>query len=450
MKRAVAAEPSGRKTGRTGSAGAPVAGWTTVADLRARSRTAWDRGTLLHELLTPTDVYPRRRPLKRPTATQLREHYAAAHRWAADLRDGAGDYALETSAVGSRTIGTNEVPSGAIFGTVHNEIAFVGETRSAGRFVDLVRQLADADPVLRQWAAKRPLTLLDMGADALTAATVALWFRDNPAPGIYLRQLSLPGVHTKFVEAHRRVIDEMVALLEPGRAGTDSSEAKAAEPETAASDLPESIPAESIPAATGSAAARFARRHGFLTQPELVRFRLLDPSMSLAGAHPGRAIRDVTLTAGAFSTLDPAVQTVIVTENLTNFLALPELPATLAVFGAGYGFSAVRQARWLDRCEILYWGDLDTHGFRILDQLRSAHPHAHSLLMDIGTLLAHREFWGRESVPSRVDLTRLTPEETDVYAALRDGSYGPAIRLEQEQIRWDWAMDRIGRQRPGN
>ncbi len=45
-------------------------------------------------------------------------------------------------------------------------------------------------------------------------------------------------------------------------------------------------------------------------------------------------------------------------------------------------------------------GDLDTHGFHILDQLRSHHPHARSIVMDQETLLAHRDFWVREDSPS--------------------------------------------------
>lgn len=38
--------------------------------------------------------------------------------------------------------------------------------------------------------------------------------------------------------------------------------------------------------------------------------------------------------------------------------------------GAGYGWQALAQAKWLNQCEIYYWGNLDTHGFAILDRLR--------------------------------------------------------------------------------
>jgi hypothetical protein len=421
--------------------------------LRAQSWKAWGSGSLLRELLEPSAAYPRRRTLKRPTAAGLRSDYAIARSWAAELFAAAGHFTLETAEVGRTTIGSNLLPAAAVFATVDDEIAFVGKTHDAARFRELAAGLSGLDPELRRWALKRPLQLLGLGDAALTAARVALWFRDHPAPGIYVRQLSLSGVHTKFIEGHRRVIDEMAAVLAPEAVGSEQAEAGESEDDggvvevEAADDASESAEAPSVPETgdavlgSGSArtpAARFAARHGFLHPPELVRFRLLDADRPLLGE-----ALDITVTAEAFSTLRLPVQTVIVTENLVNFLALPERPGTLALFGAGYGFSALQDAAWLQDCEVLYWGDLDTHGFHILDQLRAAHPHVASVLMDEVTLLAHREAWGKEQSPSRAVLTRLTADEAGLYEALGSDTYGSAVRLEQELIRWDWAPDRL-------
>ena len=61
---------------------------------------------------------------------------------------------------------------------------------------------------------------------------------------------------------------------------------------------------------------------------------------------------------------------VFITENETNFLAFPPAADAMVVFGAGYGWEALARASWLHRCQLHYWGDIDTHGFAILDQLR--------------------------------------------------------------------------------
>ncbi len=407
------------------------------------SLTAWNRGSLLRELLEPTGAYPRRRALKKPTASELRDSYPAARTWAAELSAFGDAFNLETVEIGRNTIGSNQVPAAAVFARVDDEIAFAGKTRDSVRVVRLAESLSTIDAALRSWAVRRPLELLKLGDDALTAARVALWLTGNPAPGIFVRQLSMPGVHTKFVEKHRQTIDDMAAVLQAVlRAGIPAAEVPAEE-----SSLPDAglspEPASLGEAVLGSfsartPAARFARRHGFVHPPELVRFRMLDERMPTLGS-----ARDLTMTAEAFSTLRLPVSTVIVTENLVNFLALPDRPDALALFGAGYGFSALRNAAWLQECRVLYWGDLDTHGFRILDQLRAVHPHVSSVLMDEATLHAHREVWGSEPTPSSAELPRLTSEEALIYRALRDHVHGPAVRLEQELIRWDWAIERL-------
>ncbi|GAA1763543.1 DUF3322 and DUF2220 domain-containing protein [Pseudarthrobacter sulfonivorans] len=422
-------EPRAAASARAGQA----QGWTTLADLRAQSLKAWGSGSLLREVLDPGGLYPRRRPLRRPTAAALLREFAEARAWAAELLGAAGPFSMETSEVGRTTVGANQLPAAAVFASVEDEIAFVGKAKDAARFVELANGLCGLDAAFREWALRRPLKLLELGTDALTAGRVALWLQANPEPRIYLRQLSLPGVHTKFVESHRAVISELAAEL---RSRPDADEA--AEP---LAEFP-SEPAEPgsmlglTPARTP--AARFAARHAFLHPPELVRFRLLDPEIPLLGQ-----ARDLTVTAAAFSTLSLPITTVLITENLVNFLALPDRPDTLAIYGAGYGFSSLRDAGWLRDCEVLYWGDLDTHGFRILDQLRAVHPHVVSVLMDEATLLAHREAWVTEPSPSKASLSRLTAEESALYEGLRTDAFGTAVRLEQELISWDWALERL-------
>lgn len=65
-----------------------------------------------------------------------------------------------------------------------------------------------------------------------------------------------------------------------------------------------------------------------------------------------------------------------------------------------------------------YWGDLDTHGFAILNRLRAWLPQTQSFLMDRDTLLQHRDRWGQESKPTRARLAKLTDSEASLYADL--------------------------------
>lgn len=254
--------------------------------------------------------------------------------------------------------------------------------------------LQDRAPELVPLLAQRPREMLAVQEDLDRLLAVWQWMRTNPAPQIYLRQLPVPQVDTKFVERHRRILASWLA----GQWTTP---------------------------------ATFEANHGYLTRPLLIRFRVLDPALQVG------PFSDITVPVDQFTRWTPEGLTrVIVLENDITALALPPLPGTVAVFGRGYCFDALRTVPWLQdpHRQLIYWGDLDTHGFAILDQFRQAFPAVQSTLMDQETLLAHRFQWGREDKPVRRDLPHLTPAEHQVYDDLRQNRHQENLRLEQELI----------------
>lgn len=86
--------------------------------------------------------------------------------------------------------------------------------------------------------------------------------------------------------------------------------------------------------------------------------------------------------------------------------------------------------------EVIYWGDIDTHGFAILTQLRSFLPQAQPFLMDSDTFLRFRQFCGEEPEESRFTgkLNDLTQDESKFFDDLREGRLGFRPRLEQVRI----------------
>ena len=172
-----------------------------------------------------------------------------------------------------------------------------------------------------------------------------------------------------------------------------------------------------------------------------IRLRLLDPALpSLPGC---AGLPDITLDAASFADLALPIERVFITENEVNFLAFPPVARAIVLFGAGYGWDALARAGWLHRCHVHYWGDLDTHGFAILDQLRGHFPHAASLLMDRDTLLAHRPHWDQEPEPARHDLHRLTPDEATLFDDLRFDRLQARLRLEQERVGFGWLSTQL-------
>ena len=377
--------------------------WTTPTGLQAQVHKLWDRGLLLASVAGGESVFPRRLALKGPDSRALGERFSEVRDWIAGLVANEGLYRIEWRSVNHRVLGANRIPSAIWIDSLEQALGLIGKHRAAERFAGMVERTRETRAELIPWLAKRPLRALALAEEWPQLLAIIDWLSKHPRPEVYLRQVDLPGVHTKLIEGHRGVLAELFDLV---------------------------LPEEAIDA-THTGAFGFCRRYGFLDKPARVRFRMLDPTVRLL---PMASDQDITLTQAAFSSLAPPVTTVFITENEINFLAFPNVRDSMVIFGAGYGFANLATVHWLQEKNILYWGDIDTHGFAILNQLRGFFPHTVSFLMDRETLLAHRQFWGSEPQPQTGDLLRLTTEEQALYDQLRQHTWGVSVRLEQEKI----------------
>ena len=395
--------------------------WTRPADLRRQVQRLWDRGRLLSSLATREAMFPLRLALKRPNAAQLRDHFDEARSWSASLRS-MPHLRIAMREFRHRVSGANALPHEVWIDTLEDAAAVIGKRGEVAAFRRVVETTRARQPSLLPWIARRPLNASQLADDWNLLLDVVGWLQDHPRPGIYLRQMDVPGVHSKFVESRRGVIGELLNCVLP----------------------PESIDA------SAAGVAGFARRYGFRDKPERIRFRILDSTHALLPGDRDRSTgsQDVTLDATTFAALDTGVSRVFVTENEINFLAFPSIEGGMVVFGAGYGFESLRRARWLSRCRLFYWGDIDTHGFAILDELRSHFGRVESFLMDRATFDEFEPLWGTESSPLDRELSRLTAEEHALYDDLRFHRIGSNLRLEQERIGFEWVRSRLDRLLP--
>ena len=146
-------------------------------------------------------------------------------------------------------------------------------------------------------------------------------------------------------------------------------------------------------------------------------------------------LSDLQIPADDFARLDPpGVERIFITENDINGLAFPAVKNRWSFSDSVMAWSDWRHPRWMTAKRLYYWGDIDTHGFAMLDQIRHYFPHTRSLLMDLRTLMDHRPLWGKEQAPLNRDLPYLNPAEAAVYDGLRQNRWAPALRLEQERV----------------
>ncbi|BDH78180.1 hypothetical protein ATCC27039_23060 [Actinomyces naeslundii] len=240
------------------------------------------------------------------------------------------------------------------------------------------------------------------------------WLATHPASGLYLRQLPLAGMDTKWLETRRRVVVRLLGAVR----GEDARDV----------DL------------------------GLLTPPQhTVRVKVLDAGLAPSG------LRDLAAPVAELNRLWPASRAgdstsqpgrapaaVIIMENLTTFLALEDRPGTVALWGAGYAVDAVRDLDWVLRARrLLYWGDIDIDGLTILARLRTRLPQVRSILMGPEVL----ERYAALVVPDpaadkherRSPPEGLTASERRAWEVVsRHGT-----RLEQERVAWPHANEEI-------
>ena len=394
--------------------------WTTPADLRRQVQRYWDSGRLLAAGFTSDTkaepLFPLELRLRGPDTRALSERFEEVRQWIRELErelEGESRYAIEWREINHRLLGRNRVPARIVVPGEREALELIGKTDDAARFRSLAAVTLRKLPELGGWLARRPLVALQNAADWERILAVLLWFRGHPRSGLYLRQLDIAGVDTKFIEVRKPLLAELLDIVLPAEALTLS--------------------------AAGAAGQRnFEARYGLASKPPQVRFRILDGRLAIQG------LTDLAVPAREFAALDLPVERVFITENEINGLAFPAVPGSLVIFGLGYGLDRLSEVRWLHRRALHYWGDIDTYGFHILDRLRVRFPDAQSFLMDRETLLEHAPLWVRESNAYDGELPRLNAAERALYDDLRHNGLGERVRLEQERIPYGWLQRALG------
>ena len=386
--------------------------WTTARMIVERLERRWQSGEILAARLNGEALFPMEIRLRRPSPREIAEQFGEVSDWARELAGASREvrssgFELRRETLNNRVQGANALPVSAVIPSEIDALDLIGKRRAAARFQALADETLARHPALRDWLARRPHRALEHASEWGRVLAVLDWFLAHPRPALYLRQLDIPSVDTKFIESHRKLLGELLDIV-----------------------LPEDAVDRSM---TGVKA--FSRRYGLRTEPPLVRFRFLDPTLYLQGC-----FSDISLPPEEFAGLRSAAQRVFITENRVNGLAFPNCPGAMVVFGLGYGLERLSEIPWLRKLDVYYWGDIDTHGFGILNRLRTSLPHAKSFLMDRETLEAHSRLWGREPAGGRYkgDTSRLTPAEAAVYEDLHTDRLGERVRLEQERVSYGW------------
>ena len=373
----------------------------TPQDIRAKALRYWNNYAYHRRFLSGETWQVLDIAFGKPSGRELLNEFASISKALQDLHASSKTtlgygYRIDFEPVAHRQLGEQHLPGRIYFDSEQDFLRFIGKQKDATQFKQLAQQTLAQYPAFAEVLRDKPRWLLDNLAVWNKLLSVVTWFIAHPRPDIFIRQIDLPGIDSKFIEQHKTQLTVLLDVLMP-QSGIEHE------------------------------ANSFELRYGLRFDQHLIRFRVLDSSLTLAG------LTDLTLPLQDFSQLKLPLENVFITENKVNGLAFPAFAKSIVIFSLGYGVGSLDEVGWLKNKRIIYWGDLDTHGFAILSRLREIFPHVESMLMDSATLTENRSLCVVEGSPVK-DIPQFLTESEQATFNMLQSSDGISLRLEQERI----------------
>lgn len=389
------------------------------SEIKAKASKIWESQRIQRAYLSKEILFPIHIPLPKFSAKTMPANFQQIRTWITSLRDNSKTtlgygYEITFKENEHRQLGHQSVPSQIYFTDATDFLRFINKQKDYQNFCKSVDLILSRQPQLKEWLdhnSEKVLLFSDKWNDLLT---ICDYFQQNPHPKKYLRELDIAGIDTKFIEQNKKILTELLDQVLPASAINREMQ--------------------------GYNAHNFEQRYGLNYDDLLIRFRILDKELA---SHLG--VTDLSLPLKEFRHLSLPCQRIFITENKINGLAFPPLEKSIVIFGLGYGIQSLQNIDWMTNKQIFYWGDIDTHGFAMLSQLRGYYPATQAMMMDHHTLNAFRSLWVQEPAAKRclAELPNLTAEEQILYKQLRGNFLGENIRLEQERISFDFFLTQL-------
>ena len=374
-------------------------------EVKQKAEKWWNDGSFLTAWLNNEDFFPKEITqigLVKPSETlanfdKIQKEQEALKNQSKNER-GFG-YQLVWQYVNSQRTGNSGFITKIYFENAEDFLKFIGKNKDFEVFVKNNLLITSQFPTLKDWILRKPEKVIQNATKWDELLNVCDYFYNNPKPNLYIRQLPIPNLHTKFIENNDSIITSLLNHL---------------------------LPAEAIDKDTKG----FKKRFGLLEPEPLIRFRILDESLYING------LSDISLPIGQFETLfnQQNIENIFIAENQMCILTFPKIPKSIIIFGSGQAVINLSKISWIYGKKVFYWGDLDVEGLGILSNLRSFKADPVVLMMDWECYSKFSEIClceGKNSVKNIPP--NLTEEEVSLFEHLKSLPK-ERCRFEQERI----------------
>ena len=379
----------------------------TVADLRQKAERRYL--DVLRAIVRTEMPFPMLMRVDKRLSANLTERRRELADLLAHTRERRGfGYELQYQRVVTRRQGEQDEIASIQFTTELDYLRFIGKEAEADQFRQDVVLIVENFPALQAWCEDNLAKVIKNHRLWPDLLAICRFFRDDYEPNrYYVRQLPLP-VHTKFLEERSSLLISLLTVIKP---------------------------ALLQPVETTISKQDWRKRLGLLVPEPMIRTRALDDALRLDGKHD-----DFGLPLSAFARHIQPARRIVICENLLNFLTFPQMPNAVTIWsGGGFQIECLADVAWLREKQILYWGDLDAHGFQILNQCRKYFPKTQAILMEQATFEAHAHLVSEGEETKASQLPHLTTEELALFNLLKQNNW----RVEQERLNREWVKEKL-------
>jgi len=371
---------------------------------------------ILSSSVQGTPEFPKNVPFGKIRASETSKNFSVINEEIKKLKSESKDengygYSVEFTIKNDRKIGKQSFPTRIYFEDLTDYLTFIHKEKEYRNFMLAAQQIIADIPQLRPWVISNPRKVLDSLDKWEDLIKVCNYFLECPKPNIFIRELPL-DISTKFVEENEAIIKTLLDILIEEHLNKDETD--------------------------------FKKRFNLKYNEPLIRLRILDPQMA---QDLFNGVDDLSIPQSQFNKLDIPCSRVFIFENKTNysnifnFLTLPSIKDSISIFGQGFGVNNLKNTEWLSNKQIIYWGDIDAHGFQILSQIRGYFPRTQSCMMDFETFREFKYLAVTGTDTNVTALENLTPEEHELFEYLINLKENN--RLEQEKVPHVYALRKI-------
>ena len=200
-----------------------------------------------------------------------------------------------------RSLGTQSVPERLKLKGPGDVAVWIGEAARWSRAVDRFKTLVQRWPDLIEVLPARFNVLADYGdSDFFSLSEILSWICANPNSGLYVRQVPVAGIDSKWLESRKSLVCELLAAIQGETSRGDTSGGR-----------------------------DFFSLCGFRPLPQLIRMRVLDSGLrSQFGG-----LSDISVPLEEIAALGIAPGFAFIVENIQTALAFNDLENSVVIMG---------------------------------------------------------------------------------------------------------------------